>query len=231
MVSSCLGSDAEPGRIRIVVDDRERSSPVIRHLRSRSDVLVTVRRLSVGDYLIDDRLLVERKTVSDFGASLKDGRLFRQAYRLMRDTHPRVCLVLEGGSSDLRWVGLSRAALQGAMLTLTLSFDVPVLRSLSDAETARVILIAAEQLRSRKGPVLRGRRPSVSDLRHLQQLMLQAVPEIGPVKSTALLERFGAPAEIASASMEDLVEVPGIGPRTAERLHEALHRDSRSANR
>jgi ERCC4-type nuclease len=31
-------------------------------------------RLATGDYLIDDEVLVERKTVVDFAASLVDGR-------------------------------------------------------------------------------------------------------------------------------------------------------------
>jgi ERCC4-type nuclease len=39
-------------------------------------------RLAAGDYLIDDEVLVGRKTVGDFVASLIDGRLFPQAARL-----------------------------------------------------------------------------------------------------------------------------------------------------
>ena len=224
VASPVVGS---PFPVRVIVDDRERASAVVGHLHSQDEVIVSIRRLSVGDYLVDDRLVVERKTVSDFGASLKDGRLFRQAYRLMRDTHPRVCLVLEGTRSDLRWVGLSRAALQGALLTLTLSFDIPVLRSMSEAETARVILIAAEQLRRRRGTMARRMRPQIRDLHRLQLLMLQGVPEIGPVKAMALLERFGTPAGLANASVEELSKVRGIGPRTAERLFDILHSNSR----
>lgn len=56
---------------RVVVDDRERSAGVVRRLRERADVKVVERRLTVGDYLVDGRLLAERKTLADFGLSVR----------------------------------------------------------------------------------------------------------------------------------------------------------------
>jgi ERCC4-type nuclease len=46
-------------------------------------VEVTIGRLPVGDYELNGKFLVERKTLMDFATSIKDGRLFRQACRLM----------------------------------------------------------------------------------------------------------------------------------------------------
>ena len=68
--------------IQILADDRERSSLVIEALSRHEGVIINLRRLELGDYRINERLLFERKTVQDFSASLKDGRLFTQGIRL-----------------------------------------------------------------------------------------------------------------------------------------------------
>jgi DNA excision repair protein ERCC-4 len=47
------------------VDDREASSPVLAALRRHPEFRIQVERLPVGDYLIDDSLLFERKTLMD----------------------------------------------------------------------------------------------------------------------------------------------------------------------
>ncbi|HSN57574.1 MAG TPA: ERCC4 domain-containing protein, partial [Candidatus Sulfomarinibacteraceae bacterium] len=85
---------------RIAIDDRERGSGVIEALRDHPDVELTVRRLELGDYLIDRTLVVERKTLSDFALSVVDGRLFTQASRLARTSRARPCFILEGAEED-----------------------------------------------------------------------------------------------------------------------------------
>ena len=80
----------------IVADDRESRSAVVALLQSHPRVELHTQRLSLGDYLIDDWLLVERKTLPDLVASVLDGRLFSQALRLVDSGLPRTALVLEG---------------------------------------------------------------------------------------------------------------------------------------
>ncbi|MCU7905326.1 MAG: hypothetical protein KZQ76_05595 [Candidatus Thiodiazotropha sp. (ex Epidulcina cf. delphinae)] len=48
-------------------------------LRAAGEFSIGVRRLEVGDYEVDGRFLVERKTLHDLITSIKDSRLFRQA--------------------------------------------------------------------------------------------------------------------------------------------------------
>jgi excinuclease UvrABC nuclease subunit len=49
-------------------------------------------------------------------------------------------------------------------------------------------------------------------------LMLEAVPDIGPVRAEALVDAFGTIEAIATASVRDLVTTAGIGPVIAKRL-------------
>jgi DNA excision repair protein ERCC-4 len=70
--------------VRIIGDDRERSAGVIEALGAMADIQLSIGRLSLGDYVVENGLLVERKTVADLALSILDGRLFRQAGRLKR---------------------------------------------------------------------------------------------------------------------------------------------------
>ncbi|MFI5838283.1 excinuclease ABC subunit UvrC [Catenuloplanes sp. NPDC051500] len=51
---------------------------------------------------------------------------------------------------------------------------------------------------------------------------LDDVPGLGEVRRKALLRQFGSVKKLAGASVEEIAEVPGIGPRTAEAILTAL---------
>jgi ERCC4-type nuclease len=59
---------------RIVVDHSEHCAPLLARVHGGGAFTVEMSRLSTGDYLIDERILTERETRSDFIASLLDGR-------------------------------------------------------------------------------------------------------------------------------------------------------------
>ena len=220
MPSSCGPSHLEP--CQVVVDDREWHSPTATSLRRLGSVQLAKKRLPVGDYVVDDLLTVERKTLPDLAASLCDGRLFRQAHRLHRSRR-RTCLILVGSARDLRQIGVSREALQGALITLNLVFDLPVLRACDADEAARLIVTAAGQLRRRKCATVRRYGKQPTGTQRSQILMLAGARGIGPLRAEALLTRFGSPAGVARASLEELRSVDGVGPTVAAALHAVLH--------
>ena len=81
--------------INIIADDREHKSEVIESLMQIENVVVSISRLSMGDYTIDNRLIVERKTLKDFAISIIDGRLFKQMLCLA-NSNSNAVLILEG---------------------------------------------------------------------------------------------------------------------------------------
>ena len=207
--------------VRVVVDDRERGCAAVLALGAMLDVVCECRRLDLGDYLVDGQLLVERKTLTDLVASITDGRLFRQAYALA--THEvRPLLILEGAAAEIADCGMRREAVQGALVTVTVVWGVPVLRALDGAESARLMLYAARQLRrAATGMVFRpGRRPR--GRKRAQLRVLQGLPGIGKTRAERLLEQFGSVEAVMTAGVKALTEVAGIGADTAAGIRWAV---------
>jgi excinuclease ABC subunit C len=58
--------------------------------------------------------------------------------------------------------------------------------------------------------------------RSMTESALDGVPGLGETRRRALLKRFGSLKRLAAASAEEIAEVPGVGPRTAAAVVEAL---------
>lgn len=210
--------------IAVVADDRERGSGVIEALRGAEGVKVEVEHLELGDYLVGEKLIFERKTLRDLAVSIVQGRLFTQMQRLAACSR-RGVLLLEGTGKDLREVQVSREAMQGALITTTLLMDIPILRSRCAEESARLMLYAGQQVEGRiSGGIYRhGYRPR--GRRRQQLYVLQGLPGVGPGRAERLLEAFGNVEGVMSASEEELAEVAGIGPKTAESIRSILREE------
>jgi len=218
----------EKPKITIIADDRERQSGVIGYLSGFPDVGVVVGRLSTGDYLADNRLIFERKTLNDFVMSLISGRLFKQATGLVQSRYKPV-MILEGTGRNLSESGIRREALQGALISLSLIYGIPILRAMDATETARLIRYAAFQIRTIAGGGLANRSGYQPKTRARRQVfILQGLPGIGPKKAKKLLERFGSIERIIAASVAELEMVDGISKTIAEKIKWAVHEEEMS---
>jgi len=203
----------------IIGDHRESASGIFELLRNFPDVRLHVGHLPTGDYIVDHSVVFERKAAADFAASLIDTRLFSQAKRLA-DHALRPALIIEGGPSDWSNLGVRREALQGALLTLSLVFDLPVFRSWDTNETARLLVYAGRQfirLRDGSGPCYRldkAKRKRTPQLR-----LLAMLPGVGTDRAVRLLHHFGSVRACLTASLDELQEVSTIGPKTAKAIH------------
>jgi ERCC4-type nuclease len=207
--------------VRIVADDREPKDRVPAALRRQPEAEVSIERLPLGDYRADDALLFERKTLPDLALSIKDGRLFSQARRLMSAPVP-AAIILEGRGRDLAGSQMRREAIQGALAMLTLHMGLPLLRAADHEETAALILLAARQHRALSNGALprHGRRPRGKA--RLQSHILQGLPGIGPARAQRLIDRFGSVDAAIAAPAGELARVPGIGKATAAAIRWAV---------
>lgn len=204
--------------IRVIMDYREVNETLRQALLREPSVSLEINTLKTGDFQIGDLLLVERKTFKDFAASIKSGRIFEQAKRLASGSIANL-LILEGTVEDIRSTEMKREAIQGALVCLSMKFQIPVLRSLSPEETAKLMIAAYRQLTGCKRhspyrPSLHKRKDKFSQ----QIFVLQGLPGIGPAKAKMLLDKFGTLNSIFTASISELKEVDGVGKYTAEQI-------------
>jgi DNA excision repair protein ERCC-4 len=208
--------------VKIVVDDRERGSEIVDRLKLYPDVETRVEHLFIGDFVVSEKILFERKRADDFAASLIDGRLFSQAARLVRQPLRSAC-ILEGGRDDWARLGVRREALQGALISLSLLFGLPVFRSVGPDETARLLVYASRQFfRLQRAEPAYSHLVKAKRLKTRRMRLLQSLPGIGPDRARTLLEHFGDVRSCLLSSLDQLLEVPGIGQKTAEAMQEVI---------
>ena len=205
---------------KIQVDTRESRAHVADYLQQYAEVDITFQQLPVADYAVNDLFLFERKTLPDLVASIKDGRVFKQACRLAAAPQ-RGVFILEGSSACLRRSNMHRAAIQGLLIKISVFLSIPVLRAKDAEESARLILYTVRQSQKLTGSTNHTRhfahkRPQAKQ--KTQQYILQGIPGIGPGRAEALLNHFDSVEAIFSANTEELTSVAGINQKTAETI-------------
>lgn len=88
----------------------------------------------------------------DLVASIKDGRVFKQACCLAAAPQ-RGIIILEGSSACLRKSNMHRAAIQGLLIKISVFLNIPVLRAKDAEESARLILYTVRQSQKLTGSV------------------------------------------------------------------------------
>jgi excinuclease ABC subunit C len=63
--------------------------------------------------------------------------------------------------------------------------------------------------------------------KQMTRSLLDDLPGVGPVRKRALLEHFGSPDRLVTASREELEAVPGIPGKLAREIHRQLHKAGR----
>ncbi len=206
----------------IVCDHREQPGGVVRHLHQLGARIET-RTLEVADFILSDRVAVERKTAGDFIDSLIDGRLFDQMKGLKE--YPRPYLVIEGdGLQGHR--NLSPESIMGAVASVTVDYGIPILQTRDNLETARFLLAVAKREQGRAGRhvAVRGARATQDD-DGISLAALSSFPGVSEVRAAALLRAFGTIEAVVGASEDALAAVENIGPKTAAELHRILRRE------
>lgn len=206
--------------IKIIADHREVPSGVVREL-AQLGVTIEARQLEVGDYILSDRVGVERKNVSDFLQSIVDKRLLDQARRLSQ-AFERPILVLEGeGLYSQR--AIHPNAVRGALAAIAIDMGVTIIPTIDEKDTAAVLAIIArrEQIEEARKVAVRGEVKGLT-LQEQQRFVVEGLPGVSAVLAERLLEHFGTVENVMTASEKELQEVKGIGPEKAREIRRVL---------
>ncbi|MGC8710448.1 MAG: ERCC4 domain-containing protein [Candidatus Micrarchaeia archaeon] len=207
--------------LKIIVDSRERNMELVEGLESQ-DVELEFATLPAGDYILSDRVCIERKTVSDFESSIMNARLFEQLERL-KGSFQKPMLIIEGDKGDMK---LSNNVILGATLKVYIDYGIQVLYSSYPGETAELLAFIARREQEHKDhePRLVGIKKAYTE-KQWQLLILGSIPGIGPKLAMALLHKFKSIKGVMNASIDDLVEVDKIGKKKAARVYQIINEE------
>ena len=227
--------------LHICIDSNEASSrrDIVNYMMWNG-VEVDIRKLDICDYVVSDRVGVERKDVSDFIGSMKDGRLFSQA-RDMAAVYERPVVILEGQlSRAFKRSAMKPASVYGALSSLALDYGVNIIPTDSPESTAILLhrLAYREQAKEERTIQLRSVNRSLP-LHEQQVYLLSGLPQIGTTLAQELLTAYETPyrviEEFTNAEVRvsksgktkrllgPLADVKGVGPVIVENAQRLLH--------
>ncbi len=205
--------------LKVIVDQRERNTSLLKRLEEIG-VSIEVRTLPIADYIISDRIAIERKSLHDFESSIMSGRLFEQLGR-MKEHYASPIVILEGEPGEFRLKG---NVISSAIAHVYVEYGAGILVSYSPENTADMIKSIAkyEQYGNARAPSLKGSAKAYADSQ-FQEYVIGNLPGVGPKLARSLLKHFGSISSIVGASVGDLTKVEKIGKVKAERIHGILH--------
>jgi ERCC4-type nuclease len=161
--------------MNIRLDNREKElnsqiQSLIQATPSYKDLTMTVENLPLGDAILsyngEDQIIIERKSVADLMASIKDGRYEEQSYRLDGLSHHNhnIIYLIEGDvKNNLNHFShfknankIDKMTLYSAIFSLNYYKGFSVLRTFNLEETALFICNTANKL---KRSINEGRKP------------------------------------------------------------------------
>jgi Fanconi anemia group M protein len=199
-------------KILIICDYREEE--VIENLK-KLGALVNVRSLEIGDFIVSQKVCIEKKTYSDFIASIIDGRIFEQA-SLLRKNFEKPIIIIEGYSNR----EINENALKAALACLLIDFGISLVSTKDPFDTAKLIYWVAKKEQSEKKSEIGikvGKKPK--EIKKIQEFIVSSLPGVSTKTAIKLLKSFGSVEKIFNASENELKKVIG---KKAEKIKKIL---------
>ncbi len=211
IVQKTLGSS---DKVVIYADTREIYSGVIQELYNLG-AEIKVKKLDLADYIVSQRIAIERKEARDFAKSVVDKRLFEQVTRL-KDTYECPILIVEGRNI---YQNLHPNAILGALAALICDFNLCIIRTDNYIETAKFIYMLAkrEQKEGKQEIAIRAKKKTMS-LSEQQRFIVEGLPYVSATIARRLLRKFGSVRRVFNASEAELTNIRGIGRRRAREI-------------
>ena len=126
--------------MEIIIDNRE--NQLIKYLKDFEKLNFKTENLDLGDiqYKYDDNLIyiIERKTVNDLGASIKDGRYKEQKIRLLSNNTNNIYYIIEGNINYCET--LSTKAILGSIVNMIFRDNIKIIYSKDIKQTVDIII-------------------------------------------------------------------------------------------
>jgi ERCC4-type nuclease len=213
-------------QVDIIVDARESRSSLPDVFEAHDQVnSVRTELLSVGDIIVNEEVVFERKTINDFVSSIQDRRLETQIEQMYQMFGPeKSYVVIEGALSDfekLQYSKFSPEAAWGYSASITARWQcTPLYVNSKRMLVDQVVRIGRKHFEKTTRVVRKPEAsPSVADDDYFSRAVLQ-LSGIGRSKISPLRRKYSSIENLSKADVESLQEIDGIGSKTATKIVE-----------
>ncbi len=191
-------------QLKITADHREKNSLVISELIEHN-IQVELKHLQIADFIINNSIAIERKTISDFLNSMVNKRLSRQLQELKQ--YPKSLLIIEGIDehelyNDTEKQGIHPNAIRGFLLDILFLYQVPIIFTKDYKDTAKFLLVLLRKP-AENNLSIRAKKRAKTPKEQLQ-FILEGFPGIGPKTAKKLLKKFHTIKNIINQDLETL---------------------------
>jgi Fanconi anemia group M protein len=206
------------GEHELICDTRE--NPALLKLLS-SRLTLKIVQLDVADYVVSDRVGVERKSTEDFLRSLFSNKLFEQMRALSH--HYEVPVLLLEGPDLFSKHQAHASAIRSALISIMVDFRVQVMMTRDEHDSAAYLvdLVKRERKEKRRTPSMRQSKQARS-LHDSQVYLLEGLPSVSSTLARRLLEHFDTVERVLTATEDELRQVQGVGPTIARSIRAVL---------
>jgi len=186
--------------MNILIDSREKDLITMFSLLKPTINIIT-QQLALGDSIIGDKIIIERKTLTDLAASIKDGRYREQSFRLQKSLEEGFSVIyMIEGNLDLYVGSITKETIVRTMYSLTTKgFQVFLTKHVK--ETAYFIIQIAEKIKSKDIKTASGVYEETEGIIQKQKntnitrdnisiFMLCQIPGISTVTATILMDNY-----------------------------------------
>jgi len=209
----------------IIVDTREKQSLIYSNLANKK-ANIKFEKLDIGDYLIEGEktIAIERKTFNDFISSMINKRLQSQLIELKK--YQKHFLIVEGFYYNYKneKIQIHENAIRGMFLSIVLDFQVPIIFTENEEDTANFLILLAKKQTKTKSEI--GLRQTKSEMTNQEQkqFILEGFPGIGPTIAKKMLNEFSSLNEIFNSSKEQLKIIENFADDKIEKFKQILEK-------
>ena len=210
--------------MNITIDSREQKRITIAKQYYESKGLnISIKELNTGDYLFDNKIVMEFKTWPDFINSITDGRLWNETQKQMENYNIHF-LVLHGTNRDyqeaLTHNGIEEKHITGAIARL-LTYTKIIRGTGTIKDTFELMKVTAEKCLDEKTMV---RQFGTKSVNPAFNVLAYCVDDIKGERAKKIVNTLHLKTitDVTNITYDDLITVPGIGEILANKILAAI---------
>ncbi|WP_024329537.1 ERCC4 domain-containing protein [Thioalkalivibrio sp. ALR17-21] len=208
----------------IRVDKREKGK-IIQRIEELEGVELEFTDLDVGDYVLPNGVVIERKSAADMVLSVVDKSLWENAAKL-KANYRQVIYIVEGDLYEPRFYQQA-LDIHRALAHLTIALGISVLPSPDADNSGMLIYLTGLNAQIEPDPV--DREAESDNRRKVAEFILSGLPGVAADEARDLLRHVGSVRDVINADAGTLAQTDVLDPERAERIESVVTYGSRKS--